>query len=204
VTNGDIIACFMTWDTSLTWSSLAKSSGTATVGTFQDWSTGGSTLTVVTSTTFGATMGWAQVTGTGTATITNTVAGGTGDLTIICHDISGGAASSPKDAANLVAQNSPGTGSNGVTTNCSSGTNCGNVTTTQNGDYLFGADYDIGGNASSAVAGTNYTLRDNISVGARSTESQIQAASSASTVATYTTTGGGGDVWFVGVMAFKP
>ena len=196
VTNGDIIACFGDWDTSLTLSGIAKSSGTATVGTFNDWGAGGTTLTAVISTTFGSTMGYAQVTGTGTATLTLTVTGGTGNLRIICHDISGGAVSSPKDSAILVAQSSPGTGTNGVTTTPAQ-------TTTQNGDYLFGVCYDIGGNASSVAAGTGYTLRDNVSA-ARTTESQIQAASSASTVATYTTTGGGGDVWFVGVMAFKP
>jgi hypothetical protein len=149
-------------------------------------------------------MGYAQVTGTGTATLTVTVLGGTTNIEIMCNDISGGATSSPKDAANLVAQSSPGTGANGVTTNCSSGTNCGNVTTTVSGDYLFGATWDIGGNSSTMAAGTNYTLRDHVNVGGQTTESQVQAAASASTVATGTTTGGGADTWFVGVMAFKP
>jgi hypothetical protein len=198
VTNGDIIACpLIVWDGSLTWSSLAKSSGTATVGTFQDWSSGGATLTVISSGAERATMGYALVTGTGTATITNTVTGGTGNLDLICQDISGGVTSSPLDASALVAQSAPGTGTDGVKTSP-------NQTTTVSGDYLAGGMWDIEGNSSTMAAGTNYTLRDSINAGGRTSESQIQAAASSSTIASGTATGGGADVWFVGLMAFKP
>jgi hypothetical protein len=188
-----VIACYGEWDTSRTFSSLAKSSGTATVGSFTGWDTGGA-FTVKTSGTNAATMGFAAVTGTGTATITLTVTGGTASVNLMCHNISGTAAS-PYDAGTLVVQASPGSGTNAVTT--------GNVTTTVNGDYLFVGTWDVGGNSSSIAAGTGYTLRDQISVGGRTTESQVQTSAGA-VAGTFTPTGGTADTWLNGIMAFHP
>lgn len=191
VTNGDAIACAAQWtDATATFTSIAKSSGTAAVGGFTQPNT------VVNSGTAHANQGYALVTGTGTATITLTLSGvAAGNVNIMCHDISGIATGSPLDTSALVNQASPGTGTNGVTT--------GNVTTTVNGDYLFAWCWDIGGNASSTAAGTGYTLRDTINAGGRRTESQVQSSSGAA-AGTFTTTGGGGDTWQVGIMALKP
>lgn len=189
VTNGDIIACMGAWDTSRTFTSFSKTSGTSTVSSFTQPNT------VLTSGTNGAQQGYATVSATGTATITLSVGGGTATVNVICHDISGGNTTTPLDVSTQQNQSSSLSGANAVTS--------GTVTTTVNGDYLFGWCWDIGGNASSIAAGTGFTIRDQISVGGRTTESEVQSTAGSGTAATFTTTGGTSDTWQNGVMAFQ-
>lgn len=115
-------------------------------------------------------------------------------LTLVAHDIRGLATSSPLDASAMQSQSYPGTGTNAVTS--------GNITTTQNNDYLFGVTNNASNDGGFApTAGTGYTLRAYDENGPQS-EDAVQS-SAGSVAATFTSTDGGYASYLTGIMAFK-
>jgi hypothetical protein len=193
VTSGNYILCFSWWLDSggQTFTNFSKTSGTSTVGSFTEPDT-----TLVTGNNH-AIAGYAAVTGTGTATITVTLSGAaTGTVYIACNEVSG--LNGTVDKHTLQAQSAPGTGTNAITS--------GSVTTTVNGDYLWGWTTDTNANCSALNAGTSgsgYTLRTSTNTANRNTEDQVQASAGA-IAATFTCTGGGGDTFETGILAMEP
>ncbi len=191
ITSGNTVACFGFWnDTGAsTFTSFTKNSGTATVSAFtQPDST-------VVSGNFRVNQGWASITGSGTAVFRLTISGAaSGAIVVVCQEISGVPTSTPVDGAahKMQAQAAPGTGTDAISS--------GSVTTTTNGDYIFGFSAD-GPQNSTVSAGTGYTARD--ANGTHYvTESQVQG-SSGTIAATFTGTNGA-DTYLSGIMAFSP
>jgi len=115
--------------------------------------------------------------------------------TIIVREISGADAFSPLDGSAAQGQTDPGTGADAVTS--------GAITTTANGDYIFGATTDQG-HASTLNPGTGFTGGESFTspVGGRS-EDQIQG-SAGSIAATFTNTNSPFADFVTLIMAFKP
>lgn len=142
-------------------------------------------------------MAYSVVGSTGSCTVTANFSGSQ-FAKIIAHEIYGVNTSSPLDNNQHVLnyQAAPGTGTNAITS--------GSITTTQNGDYIFGAtvaeDCSEGGTLS---AGTGYASRALDSSGScsMSTEDIIQT-SAGSIAATFQTTTGWAN-YITGIMAFK-
>lgn len=110
------------------------------------------------------------------------------------HEVSGCATSGAKDQSALQAQSVPGTGTDAVTS--------GSVTTTTNGQYIFGAGSNpLNGNA--YTVGTNYTERLDPATPNDwvKTEDLIQT-SAGSIAATFTTADGGGQ-HLTGIVTLK-
>lgn len=93
------------------------------------------------------------------------------------HEVSGTDTTDSNDGTVANTQDAPGTGTDAVTSTA--------VTTTVNGDYIFGASFGV--NVGSQInAGTGFTLREQDAAGF-TTEDRIQA-SSGSIAATFTNT----------------
>jgi hypothetical protein len=115
---------------------------------------------------------------------------------IMVSEYSGVATTSPLDGHAMQFQGSPGTGANGVTS--------GNITTTINGDLIFGGVTDTNGSSNGLAAGSGFASRilNNTANGNfQTTEDQIQASAGV-IAATFTATVI--DVSITGVMAFSP
>jgi chitodextrinase len=145
-----------------------------------------------------AAMAYGVISTSGPCTITAGFAGGSSQVLILAHEISGVDTMAPLDNNQDIinVQNSPGTGSDAITVT---------VTTSQSGDYIFGATYSPNGSGSAINAGTGYAQRlyttDNPNRVAIS-EDRLQTASGAVSV---TFTGTVGYIsWLTGLMAFKP
>lgn len=114
--------------------------------------------------------------GANTVTATLTAAHTFALLTI--QEYSGCATASPLDQATFAFQTTPGTGANAITT--------GNVTTTTNGQLLFGACGSTEAFTATVSAGTSYTIRQN-PLGDNPSEDRVQTSAGA-VAATFTTT----------------
>lgn len=121
----------------------------------------------------------------------------TGSLAILVDEYSGVATTSPLDGHTMQAQSGVGTTANAATS--------GNITTTVNGDLIYGGLACLSGSAGQVAAGTGFTLRvNNVAPnGAQffDTEDEIQS-SAGTTAATFTLNAG--DSTLVGVMALTP
>lgn len=114
--------------------------------------------------------------GANTVTATLTAAHTFALMTV--QEYSGAATSSPLDQATFAFQATPGTGANAITT--------GNVTTTTDGQLIFGAAGSTEANTATVSAGTNYTIRQN-PLSDNPSEDRIQTTAAATAV-TFTTT----------------
>jgi len=111
---------------------------------------------------------------------------------VTAHEVSGTDTTDSNDGTVANTQASPGSSTDAVTSTA--------VTTTVNGDYIFGASF--GTNVGSTInAGTGFTIREQDAAGF-STEDQIQS-SSGSIAATFTNTNVG-ESNITMVMALKP
>lgn len=126
---------------------------------------------------------YAKVTNGGTPTITLTLTNACGYRSLVAHEVSGLDATAPLDQHTIVNQASPGTGTDGVTT--------GNVTTTTDGQYIFGATHLNNTTTQTIAAGTGFTGRESNSGGGDTppfrSEDQIQSVAG-SVAATFTLT----------------
>lgn len=113
---------------------------------------------------------------------------------IIAHEMSGIPTSGAFDGSGARAEADPGTGADAIDT--------ASITTTADGDYIFGAVSGDTENASTISAGSAGTLRVS-SANDYGSESQIQSSAGSIAVA-FTQTGGGAFAdYLVGIMAFK-
>ncbi len=118
---------------------------------------------------------------------------------IIVHEISGADTAAPLDGNFGQLQAAPGTGVNAVTT--------GNMTTTANGDYIFGATSDSAQATNQTIsAGTGETIRENNSqaaIGGNATASEDKIQATAGAVASTFTFNVAGGASLTLQMAFK-
>lgn len=111
----------------------------------------------------------------GSTTVTVTWSADPGVGMIVIHEYSGHDTSAPLDQYLTVAQFNAGTGANACTS--------GAVTTTTNGQIIFGVTFDRAAAGGTETGGTGFTRRTNAGEGA--TEDQIQT-SAGSIAATFT------------------
>lgn len=127
-------------------------------------------------------------------TITATFSGGSSQILILAHEISGIDNSFPIDSFVIGVQNAPGTGIDAVTT--------GNITTSANGDYLFGATYSPNGSA--ITTGTNFNQRLYTATNAnRRAMSEDKIQNLAGPISINFTGGTGYVTWITGAIAFR-
>jgi chitodextrinase len=186
VTSGDVVAVFVSWRTGSTLSSITDNCG--------------GSYTLVNNNTAGNDSAFAAMAyGTGSSgsctLIAHFAADPGSDRVIIVHEISGVSTASPLDSGQtkINSQSSPGAGTDAVTS--------GNITTTINGDYIFGATYNTSANTPTISPGTNDSIRNTSSPDLAS-EDRIQSSSGAIAV-TFTQNKTYAD-FITGVMAFQP
>lgn len=186
VTKGSVIAAGVTWTRFS--SSLVSITAECTDGNFavvDSYSYGSSSKQV---TAYGI------ITRSGTCTVTATFSEsfGGGELgAIVVHEIGGADVNHPLDGHAINHQDNPGTGTDAVTS--------GNITTSRNGDYIFGVETDAAGNNVVDVTGTGFVAR-NSAGGYYATEDKILFA--AGLVAVTFTSTNGNDHPTTGIMAF--
>ncbi len=143
------------------------------------------------STVSRAAMGYAIINSSGSCTISANFSSAVNSQ-ILFHEVSGINTSSPLDGSTMRSQTTPGTGVDAVSS--------GNITTTQNGDYIFGLGIDASQNSPTWTAGSGFGLK--------ASDTRIQSEDRIQTVAgsiaaTFTI-----NLSFaspiVGIMAFKP
>jgi hypothetical protein len=114
---------------------------------------------------------YCDITVGGACTITVTISPGSGFRGMVAHEVSGLLSGAPDKHA-IVTQVAPGTGADAITT--------GNVLTTTDGQYIFGAVHINNTVAMTVTQGTGYNDRESIdgtaSVSAVESEDRIQAA----------------------------
>jgi hypothetical protein len=187
VTSGNVMAVFIGWYVA-----------TNTLSSVTD--TQGNTYTLLDNpTTYinkrGA-LAHAVMASSGSNTVTATFSATTDVPQIIIHEISGVNTTTPIDNNQHLMAGGEATGTDAVTT--------GNITTTQNGDYIF-----CGATASgiTLTAGSNspaYTNRATVNgVLSQVSRSEDQVQTSAGTISGRFTPSGANN-WVVGVMAFQP
>jgi len=190
VTVGDVIAVFVAWDSVV----ATLSSVTDTCGA----GGGSNTYTLLDNPTTGnasRAMAYAVVGKSGACTVTANIAGGTVNGKIVVHEISGVNTGTPLAGHKITAQTTPGTGIDAVSS--------GNITTTQNGDYIFGASIDEGANGTHFAAGTGYAWHElTRPTGSMMSEDKVQP-SAGSVAATFTGDQAGAS-YLTGIMAFQP
>jgi hypothetical protein len=191
VTVGDVIAVFVgLGDQVATLSSITDTCGAGG---------GSNTYTLLDNPTAGsasrAAMAYAVVGKSGACTVTANLTGGTPVAKIVVHEVNGVNTGTPLAGHKITAQTTPGTGIDAVSS--------GNITTTQNGDYIFGASLDEGGNNTHFAAGTGYAWHEMTKPsGSMMSEDKVQP-SAGSVAATFT----GDDAaasYLTGIMAFQP
>ncbi len=188
VTAGNIIAVAVEWGSNTV--TLDNITATCVTGNF--------TLlnNPTTLSTYRAAQGYAVISSSGTCTVTADFSGVTGAFNrIVAHEVSGVDTSNPLDGNTMQSQSDPGNGTDAVTSS--------NIVTTQNGDYIFGATFDMESGLT-AAAGTGFTSRLYLSgVAGYLSEDRIQS-SSGSIAATFTQPGSAFTDFITGVMAFRP
>jgi hypothetical protein len=191
---GNVIAVFVTW---------VSTSNTLT-GITDNCNTGGTsnTYTVVdnptTSTLGRAAMAYAVIGKSGSCTVRADFSGSQGNF-IIIHEISGIDTSSPLDnnQHKITAQEDPGNDTDAVSS--------GQITTTQNGDYIFGASINDTGNDATPVAGTGFNQRISDTGSSQDFTSEDKNQTSSGNIsATFTNPGASWADFITGIMAFKP
>ncbi len=188
VTASDAIAVFCVWHgLSQTLNSVAD--------------TQGNTFTIVANPTSGrygrAAMAYAIARSSGPDTVSCNFSTASMGKSIIVHEISGVNTSTPLDGQKMNVQNSPGGGTNAITS--------GSITTTVNGDYIVGFTFNDSSNQADWNAGTGYTKRQDLQVQSytAASEDKVQTLSG-SVAATFTVTAATFGDFVTGIMAFQP
>ena len=189
---GDTIAVGIRWLSSVaTLNSISVSGGCAVSGGFVlPTPSNGSNPSIYPSGSSTAAVAYGVITTAGPCTISSTLSASGILQYLTVHELNVGA----YDCSSVNHQDSPGTGSNSVTS-----LNC---TTARNGDYLFGEFFDMYGNGGTWTAGTGFVLETKSGAEGSQTEDGIQ--SSAGTVAATFTTSIGYDRPTTALMAFQP
>jgi hypothetical protein len=180
---GDVIAVGIDWGISHTLNSITASCVSGNFTLLDN-------PTVYPSNT-NAAQGYAVVATSGPCTVTGHLSGADSG-TIAVHEISGVNTVSPLDGHAMQYQNSP------FSANAASS---GNITTTQGGDYIFGASFDAGGGNIVYAVGTGYTKRIS-DLSHVTTEDGIQPAAGA-IAATFTVISPAFGHTLTGIMAFR-
>ena len=188
VTANDAIAVFCVW------TALSQTLYSVT-------DTQGNAFTMVdnpTSGTYGrAAMAYAITRSSGGDTVSCNFSTASMGKSIIVHEISGVNTSAPLDGHKTNVQNSPGGGTDAITS--------GSITTTANGDYILGFTFNDSVNQADWNAGTGYTKRQDLQIQGYTTASEDKLQStSGSVAATFTTTAAGFGDFITGIMAFRP
>ncbi len=151
---------------------------------------------IVYSSTKVAAQGYGIISNSGTCTVTANFSGPAGGwVAMIAHEVTGVDTGSPLDGHATNKQNDVGTTVDAITS--------GNITTTSNGDYIFGAVWEGESNGPTYTAGSGFTKRisaDGIT-GGGATEDKIQSAAGP-VAATFTQSVGWADS-LASVMAFR-
>jgi len=196
VTAGNLISFFTFWNTStVTLNSVADNCATG----------GGSdTYSLLDNPTAGtglgrSAQGYAVIGHTGPCTVTFTFSTATSNMYSECivHELSGVNTNTPLDnnQHKISAQNGPGTGTDAITS--------GSVTTTQNGDYIFGWTVNDGANSATLAAGTGYMARVSIGGGVTALSEEMVQPAAGTIAATFTGSPGFGN-YTTGIIAFQP
>jgi hypothetical protein len=181
VTANNIIAAEVSYDNTITLTSITA-----------PCVTGNFTLVDTVAGTSRNTQAYAVISGSGSCTVTGNLSGTT-NANLAVQEIAGINSSNPLDKHAMQKQVGPGTGTDAVTS--------GNVTTTANGDYIFGVTFDDAGTNPTFTAGTGFTSRVTLPVsGGLSMEDKIQSTAG-SVAATFTSSGGNDTI--TGIMAFN-
>ena len=115
---------------------------------------------------------------------------------IIVHEISGVNTSTPLDGHNTNIQNSPGIGTDAITST--------STPTTMNGDYIVGFTFNDSVNQADWSAGTGYTKRQDLQTVSYTTASEDRNQSlSGSVAAVFTATAAAFGDFITGIMAFR-
>lgn len=189
ITAGNLIVLAVAWNDTTSTASCADGAG----NTY----TGGPVITDATNLRRIQAFYALNVTG-GALTTTCTISSSVSRRGLIVHEVSGAATASALDVAAGQAQQNVTTATDNITS--------GAATTTQNGDYIFGASADMNLACNTTLPGTGFTDRTYSGCGGIPviSESQIQSAAG-SIAATFTcSTGcGGTDDWSTVMMTFK-
>jgi hypothetical protein len=187
VTAADCIPAAILWnDPSITFTSCTQSAGTATSSSFVQVGT------EYTTGNYHVMLGYFLILTTGTFTGKLTLSGTVSStVSLFLHDVSGIDNTTVVDNYILTSIQSPGTGTNAVTT--------GNIPISFPNDYLFCYCVDTNNNDGLTV-GTNYTSR--ISAGNQQTEDQVKATAGTA-AGTWTAGGSGLDLFVITFGAFK-
>lgn len=129
----------------------------------------------------------------GSTTVTATLSGAANSFSCM-HEVSGVPTSDPLDVSALRFQNLPGTGTDAVSS--------GSVTTTADGDYIFGWTLDDGF-SSTTTQGTGFTEAPDTASGNDGFRGEYKIQASAGSVAATFTTDNGSAAYHVGVIALK-
>ena len=188
VTANDAIAVFCVWG------SLSQTLNSVT-------DTQGNTFTLVANPTNGgygrAAMAYAIARSSGSDTVSCNFSSASIGKSIIVHEISGVNTSTPLDGQKMNVQNSPGGGTNAITS--------GSITTTVNGDYILGFTFNDSANQADWNAGTGHTKRQDLQVQSYAAASEDKAQTlSGSVAATFTATAATFGRFITGIMAFRP
>ncbi|HZL67179.1 MAG TPA: LamG domain-containing protein, partial [Candidatus Limnocylindrales bacterium] len=190
VASGDTLAVGIRWMSStVTLSSLSVSGGCAVAGGFiQPTPANGSNPSRYVAST--AAIAYGIITRGGHCTISSRLSATVPTQFLTVHELNVGA----YDCSSINHQDSPGTGTNAVTSlTCA---------TTKSGDYLLEEYFDMGSNGGTWTAGTGFVLETNSGAEGSQTEDMVQALAG-SVAATFTTSVG----WAhptTSLMAFQP
>jgi hypothetical protein len=132
----------------------------------------------------------------GTTVINCTFSPATGNIVIITDEYSGGATAGQPDQHTGRFQARPGTGTDAISS--------GNVTTTVNGDLIYGGAFDISGSGTTFTAGTGSVIRTTDSGLSRTGASDDKVQSTAGSVAATFTGNQAGADYYSFLIAVKP
>ena len=186
LTNGNAVVCGLWWGSGDTLSNVTDGSNTYTINSATTTGNGSTINSAYTS----------NITGSRT-TLTATFSAASNIVHLMaCHEVSGIATTSPLDSANASYQQNAPHGTNGITTS--------NVTTTADGDYIFGYMVDSNAQGDPTSAGTGYTLRASQTGNGDTGRSEDQIQTAAGPIsATFSDTGTGFPDVLVMIMTFK-
>ena len=157
VTNGDMIAV------------MVSAQGGTIAGVSSSCSGSFAQVDAVSNAVLGATSSdwYALANATGPCTVTASFSGSPGHSAVLATEISGVAATNPLDAHSAMNQDQPTPATDAITS--------GTATTTQNGDYIWGASVSPNASFSAVSQGTGFTLKQGPQSGEAVGEYEIQS-----------------------------
>ena len=128
-------------------------------------------------------------------TVTVNFGSSTAYVGMIISEYGGVNTSQPDVAGAINEQAAPATTADAITS--------GTITTSTNGDLIYGVCNKVGGNDPKTVHGTGFNSRGSIYID-MFTEDKIQTTAGSGTAATFTDSQAGGATYITAIMAFKP